>query len=100
VDSGLDIEMAKISNLFFQHTLLKNVHLASHERSLNLLEFYMLLEIEVCKVISEINVALFPCAEIISEGLNEYVGATHIELSTRQSAWITAAPTPIGSRAA
>jgi hypothetical protein len=86
--------MAKISNLFFQYTLLKNVHLASHEQSLNVLEFYMLLEIEVCKVIYEINLA-----EIISEGLNEYVGATHIELSTNQSARITAAPMLIGSHA-
>lgn len=72
VELGLDIDVAKISNLFFQYTLLKNVHLESHERSLDLLEFCMLLETEVCKVISELNVALFPCAEIIYEGLNGY----------------------------
>lgn len=72
MELGLDNEMVKISNLFFQYTLLKNVHLESHEQSLDLLEFCMLLEIEVCRVISELNVAQFPCAETICEVLNEY----------------------------
>jgi hypothetical protein len=64
VELGLNIKVAK-------YTVLKDVHMESHEQSLDLLEFYMLLQIEDCRVISELNAAPFPCAEIICEGLND-----------------------------